>query len=246
MKRIVKAFLIFLISSFSAFSLSAEESCIRWFTPGAPDLSAQWGFSIPFKGDLRNPAPSEDFILAADYGELRLKSGIKYQYNQLDLSNTVIYMPTLFNSFQTGFGLNWHFYRYLNEFTENDLTVTTRFRWIKGHVFSFENAAGFLFKFASIDAIKEYKPCVFNLSYQFELLCNWHVLNRADIWCAFNLQDFFDYPLAISPFYKFGFDFTAAPGIVLGLDYTLKFVDMFFSAVYLNESLLRFTFKVEI
>jgi hypothetical protein len=246
MKKLGKAFLVFLISSFFCFSLYARESNIRWFTPGAPDLSAQWGYSLPFRGDLRNPAPSEDFILAADYGELRLKSGIKYQCNQLDLTNTFIYMPTFFDVFQAGVGINWHFYRYVKEFTENDLTFTGRFRWIRGPVFSFENSLGFLFKFASIDAIRQNQPCIFNFSYQHELLLNWHIFNRADLWFALNLQDYFDYPLAISPFYKFGFDFEAVPGIVLGMDYTMKFVDMFYSAVYMNESILRFTFKVEI
>ena len=246
MKKSVRAFLIFFISSFLSFSLSAQEKVIRWFTPGLPDFSAQWGYSVPFRTDLRNPAPSEDFTVAADFGELRLKSGLKYQCEQLDFTNTLIYMPTFFDVFQTGLGINWHFYRYFKEFTENDLTLTARFRLIKGPVFTFENAMGILFKFSSIDAIRQYDSCIYNFSYQHEFLCNFHIQNRADLWFALNLQDYFDYPMAISPFFKFGFDFTATPEIVLGLDYTMKFVDMFFSAVYMNESILRFTFKVVI
>lgn len=247
MKKSIKAFfLLILISFLFCFSLSAQqtEKNIRWFTPGIPSLSAQWAFSLPFKGDVRNPAPSEDFIVAADFGELRVDSGIKYQFEQLDLTNRVIYMPTFHNAFQAGLGLTWHFYRYINVFTENDVILSARFRWIKGPVFSFENAFGLLFKYAVIDAIKADRSGIFNLSYQVEILCNWKLFQRSDFWFAINLQDYFDYPLAISPFFKLGLDFEATPGLVLGLDYSLKFVDMFYSAVYLNESILRFTFKV--
>ena len=245
MKR--KSLVLLLLFILSAdISLAAEDAAIRLFSPDNSKYSAQWGVSFPCKADVRNSSPSEDFIIGLDFGELRTDCGLKYQCNQLDFTHRAFYMPTFFGSFQAGFGFNWHFYRYFKEFTENDIIVSTRFRWIKGPVFSFENAAGLLFKYTTIDAIKAYKPLIYNFSYQFELLCNWHILNRADLWCALFLQDYFDYPLAISPFYKFGFDFEASPDIILGLDYTLKFVDMFYSAVYLNESILRFTFKVVI
>ena len=161
-----------------------------------------------------------------------------------DFTNNIFYMPTFFNTFQTGLGLTWHYYRYTDCFTENDLILSTRFRLIKGPVFTFENAIGFLFKFASIDAIKQYKPLIFNISYHWYLLCNWKLTQKTNVWCAVNLQDYFDYPLAISPFLKFGMNYTLTPGVIAGADYTLKYIDMFFSAVYLNESVLRFTFKV--
>ena len=239
----LKFFLVILISSLFSFSLSAD---INWFTKDVPSINAEWGYSFLTRRDLRNQTPAEDFSLGFDFKELRYDTGIKYQADQLDFTNRIIYMPTLNNAFQAGCGFVWHFYRYFDEFTENDLVFNARFRWIKGPVFTFENSAGVLFKFAAIDAIQEKAPVIFNFTYTWELLCNWHLFNRTDFWCALNLHEFYDYPLAISPFLKFGFDFEAAPDIFLGVDYTLKFVDMFFSAVYLNESLLRFTFKVAI
>lgn len=246
MFRIKKSFSVLFIFSTLLFSLAAQEKKINLFTCGKPDISAQWGLSFPAKRDLRNPSPSEDFIIAADFHELKVDSGIKYQCNQLDLTNRILYMPTFFDYFQAGFGFYWHFYRYFDEFTENDLTVTTRFRWIKGPVFSFEHAIGFLFKYTTIDAINEFKPLIYNFSYQNEFLFNWHILNCTDLWMALNLQDYFDYPLAISPFFKFGVNYAARQDAILGVDFTLKFIDMFFSAVYLNEAVLRFTFKVVI
>lgn len=240
-----KLFLVVFLSSLFCFSLIAEEeSSVNWFTKEMQGLSAQWGLSFPSRRDLRNPAPAEDLILAVDFGELRLDSGIKYQSSQLDLTNHIFYMPTFFNKFQTGVGFTWHYYRYFQEFTENDLIFSTRFRWIKGPVFTFENAYGILFKYTSIDAIKDLKPVIFSYSYNFELLCDWKLFRRSDLWCALNLQDYFDYPQAISPFYKVGLNYAANENLILGIDYTLKFVDMFFSAVYLNESVLRFTVKV--
>ena len=237
-------FFLFIFFAFIYTPLSAQDNSINFFTDGMPDLSAQWGLSFPARRDLKNPSPSEDFIVAADYHELRIDSGIKYQHNQIDFTNRVIYMPTFFNCFQAGIGTTWHYYRYVREFSENDFIMSARFRWIKGPVFSFENAFGLLFKLSSIDAIEEYSSEIYNYSYQQELLCNWHLFNTADLWFAVNLQDYFDYPLAISPFIKFGFNYATKQNTVLGLDFTMKFVDMFFSAVYLNEAILRFSFKV--
>lgn len=240
------SFFVILFFSFCAF-LGAQNNgstSISWFTQEMPELSAQWSFSVPFKKDLRQPGAAEDFIIAADFRELRLDTGIKYQCNQLDITNRAIYMPVFNNAFQAGFGICHHFYSYSKTFTENDIILSTRFRWIKGPVFSFENAVGFLFKFAKIDAVHKNLPCIFNLSYNFELLCKWQVLPNIDFWTGLNLQDYFDYPLAISPIYKIGADYAVRPDIILSIDYTLKFIDMFYSAVYLNESLLRFGFKV--
>ena len=242
------AVLIFssLILPLSAQENDGSKTIINWISPEKQELSAQWAVIFPSRRDLRNPAPSGEFITAADLGELRVDSGIKFQAEQLDFTERVFYMPTFFNTFQAGFGFNYHFYRYFKTFTENDFIISTRFRWVRGPVFSFEIAPGLLFKFASIDAIREFKPIIFNFSYHFSLICNWFLFNRANFWCGLNLQDYFDYPLAISPFYKFGFDFAANKNIIMGIDYTLKFVDMFYSAVYLNESLLRLSFKVVI
>lgn len=246
-------FVIIIFAFFFCFSLNAKEasdeasenqSCICWFSKDKHNFSIQAACALPLKGDVRNPAPAEELIFAADFDQLRFDSGLKLQSEQLDLTNRLFYMPTFFNSFQTGLGINWHFYRYIDTFTENDLTLLLGFRWFKGPVFTFENAAGLLFKFTSIDAVKEYRPLFFNLSYQLEFLFNWYLLDCMNLWVNVKLQDYFDYPLALSPFAKFGFNIWASPELNLGFDFTLKFVDMFYSAVYLNENILRFTVKV--
>ena len=239
-----KSFLVILIFSVVSIALSAYEKHVNWFTAENPEIGIQYGNSIPFNKDLRNPNPSADIIFSADFTELKLDTGFKYQFDQFDLTNRIIYMPTFYDSFQTGIGITHHLYRYSDCFTENDLATTVRFSWIKGPVFTFENSAGFLFKFAFIDSLKYYKPIIYNFAYQFELLCKWHIYDFSDVWCALNLQDYYDYPLAISPFFKFGADFILDPNLTVGVDYTLKYIDMFFSAVYLNESILRFTVKV--
>ncbi len=238
--------LVLFLSFFLSFSLTAQtqKKAVNWFTDEMPALSAQWAFSVPFAKDLRMHSPAEDFKLAADFRELRIDSGFKYQCKQFDLTSRLFYMPTFFNSFQAGVGLNYHFYRYEKTFTENDIIISGRFRWIKGAVFTCEIAQGLFFKFAVIDALKNHKPAIFNLSYQFELLCKWQLFQPLAVWSSLNLQDYFDYPLAISPIIKFGTDISFSPGIILGIDYSLKFIDMFYSAVYLNESVLRFSFKV--
>ena len=240
-KRVIGLFLISAIFSLGSFVYAQK---VQLFSQTMPDLSIQWGTTFPIQRDLRNPIPAEEIIFAADFKELRADAGLKYQTDQFDFTNHIFYMPTFYNSFQAGLGFNHHYYRYEGLFTENDFIFSARFRWMKGPVFSFEVAPGIFLKYASIDAIKKYKPYIFNFSYHFSLLLNWHVLQKANLWCALNLQDYFDYPLAISPFYKIGFDYAVAPDLVFGVDYSLKYIDMFFSAVYLNEGMLRFTCKV--
>lgn len=245
-KRMREKLLIIFFILFPTLSLNAQSKNINFFTAKMPKLSLQGAISVPFDKDFRNPSISSDFILAADFKELRCDSGIKVQNQQLDITNRLFYMPTFFDVFQLGLGINHHFYRFSGLFSENDLILSTRFKLISDPVFSLEAAPGVMFKYASVDAVKQYKPYIFNFTYHFSILCNWNILNKANIWCALNMQDYFDYPLAISLFQKIGADYTITPGIVVGVDYTLKFIDVFFSAVYLNESLLRFSFKVEI
>ena len=246
MKNRTFFFSAFFFAAFFIFfsnSLYAEGS-INWLPEGKPEISAQWGFTLPFNKDLRNPSPAEEFIAAADWREFRYDSGIKYQCNQLDLTNRWFFMPSFFDAFQVGFGLTWHFYRYIDVFTENDFLLSTHFRWIKGPVFSCEIGPGLLFKLASIDAVRKNLPVIFNLSYGFDFLCRWQLFDSMGLWCGIQLQDYFDYALAISPFIKFGADYSAVPGLIFGIDYTLKYIDMFYSAAYLSESVLRFTAKV--
>ena len=247
------------ISFFLAFSVNAQtvsdqeeyqnqeenqKKCVNWFTPDNPVIGLQFGSAFPLAKDLRNPYPSADVIFTADFKELYLDAGIKFEFNQYDFSSHVYYMPTFNNSFQLGAGVGYHVYRYHDYFTEHDLSSLLCFRWIKGPVFSLEHNLGFLFKYTAIDAIQRYFPVVFNLTYQFELTGKWKFAPQSDFWCGVKLQDFFDYPLAISPFWKMGVDFALTPDFILGTDLTLKYIDMFFSAVYLNECVLRFTFKV--
>ena len=94
---------IFFFTFFSA-PLYAGDS-VDWLPEGKPKISAQWGTAIPFKRDLRNPSPAEEFIAGADWREFRYDTGIKYQCNQFDLTTRYFYMPTFFDAFQTGFGL---------------------------------------------------------------------------------------------------------------------------------------------
>lgn len=248
-KRQLVFFLFILIFSSFFTGLHADESDsgrITWLSDQKPVISGTWAYTAPFRRDLRTTSPAEEFIAALDMRELRADWGIKYQTSQLDIASHIFYMPTISNICQFGLGLNYHFYRYFGEFTENDFIVTLRFRWIKGPVFSFENGVGYLFKTATIDAIKEYKSRINNLSYNYDLICRWQFVPAFGLWCGLQLQDFFDYPLAISPIYKFGLDLKCNPTITLGSDLSLKYADMFFSAVYLNEAVLRFTCKVAI
>ncbi len=242
-KRPGTFFLYFFIFCIS-LSAQSQTKIVNWFTNEIPGISAQWACSVPFSKDLRMSGPAEDFIIAADFKELRFDTGFQYQCRQVDFTSRIFYMPTFFNIFQIGIGLNYHLYRYTKSFTENDFIISGRFRWIKGPVFTCEIAQGFLLKFATVDAVIKRQPVIFNLSYQFELLCSWQIFQPIAFWTSIKLQDYFNYPLAISPIIKFGTDVSVSPGIIFGIDYSLKFIDMFYSAVYLNESVLRFTFKV--
>ena len=262
-RRFVISFIIFFILLLFGTSLTAEPlddlkdfleidededippaKKIVWFHTIEPEHSITWAQSIPLKKDLRANSPAEQMIFAYDAKEIRVDAGFQYQSNQFDFATHIFYMPTFYNTFQAGIGINYHLYRYFNEFSENDFIESLRFRWIRNPVFSFEVGAGYVYKIASIDAVKAYTKRIYNFSYHFDLLLNWKIKQVSNLWFILTLQDYFDYPLAISPFYKLGFDVKCGSDLILGTDFSLKFVDMFFSAVYLNQSVVRVFCKV--
>ena len=219
---------------------------IVWFSTEPAEISITWAEKYPFRKDLRSPSPSEEIVFSYDAKEACIDFGFQYQANQLDFATHFFYMPTFYNAFQAGIGLNYHIYRYFKEFTESDFIGSFRFRWIRGPVFSFDLAAGYLYKIAAIDAIREYTQRIYNFSYHFDLILKWKIASVFDFWGGLKLQDYFDYPLAISPLYKIGIDVRCNPNLIWGAECTLKYVDMFFSAVYLNEMSLRLFCKVAI
>ena len=258
-------FVVFLISAFFSVSLAAEplddikefleldqeedipsSKKIVWFPETSGKYSITWALAAPFRKDLRSTSPAEQLIFSYDARELRIDAGLQYQANQFDFATHLYYMPTIYDICQVGIGINYHYYRYFKEFSERDIIGTFRFRWIKGPVFSFELGAGYLYKVASIDAVREYTSNIYNFSYNFDLITSWQFSPAFDFWCGLKLQDYFDYPLALSPVYKLGMDFQCNPDISFGVDGSFKFIDMFFSAVYLNEAKLRLSLKVAI
>lgn len=258
-------FIVFLISAFFSVSLAAEplddikefleldqeedipsSKKIVWFPETSGKLSITWALAAPFRKDLRSTSPAEQLIFSYDARELRIDAGLQYQANQFDFATHLYYMPTIHDFCQVGIGINYHYYRYFKEFSERDVIGTFRFRWIRGPVFSFELGAGYLYKVASIDAVREYTSNIYNFSYNFDLITSWQFTPAFDFWCGLKLQDYFDYPLALSPIYKLGMDFQCNPDITFGIDGSFKFIDMFFSAVYLNEAKLRLSLKVAI
>ena len=219
---------------------------VVWFPEAQGQHTITWALAAPMRRDLRSTSPAEQLILSYDARELRFDAGLQYQANQYDFATHLYYMPTIHDICQVGIGINYHYYRYFNEFSERDVIGTLRFRWIKGPVFSFEVGAGYLYKVASIEAVREYTPNIYNFSYNFDFISSWQFTSSFDFWGGLKLQDYFDYPLALSPILKMGMDFKCNPNLTFGFDGSLKFIDMFFSAVYLNETKLRLLCKVAI
>jgi len=240
MKKIVLLILIFLWISASAFSEK-----IHWFTPGKPELQASVTTALSFKQDLRNDFMFIESYASSDFKELFMDCGLSLQGEKLDFSTGVQYMPLFLNNFRLGIGFNYHFYRYFNVFSENDILLSLKFKWCRTDFFNLDFACGFLFKFSDIDLMHSYKPSLNTSSYFLELSLRWQLTPKLDLYWSAKSIDYFDYPLFGTPFLKTGIDYQFEENLKLNFDFTMKFVDMITSAVYLSECILRTGVKVD-
>ena len=217
---------------------------IKWFTPERPEIVTSFAVGFPYAEDLRVDSNPAEIKVTADMQELYMDAGIAVSGVKFDFATHASYMPLFFNRFRAGLALNYHFYRYSDIFYENDYILAARFKWCKGPVFSVDCGIGLFMKFAVIDILQEYVPYLFDGSYVLDVCFNWKITSWASCFFSLSSTDYFDYPLIGTPFIKFGADFRILPVFGLGVDLTLKYVDMITSAVYLNESILRVAFKV--
>lgn len=226
---------------------SAEKSSkfpVNFFSTENPEYVFSAGFGLPYTKDLRMEENPAEFKFSTDFTELYADSGVCFTGNKFDFATHAKYMPTFFDWFRAGFGFTWHYYKYSDIFYENDLIFTHNFTWCKGPVFSFDFEIGFLLKWAVIESVKAFKPYIFTDTYVLGFGFNWKVFDWLKFYLSVKSVDFFDYPNIGTPYFKFGADFRFLQNFGASIDFTLKYVDMFASAVYLSESVTRVSFKV--
>lgn len=226
------------------FASPAFCGTVNLFTEGRPDMTACIGVSGCLKRDLRSAPFILDSSFSADFKELYFDCGSALQNQKFDFTTNVYYMPTFYGKFRSGLGIGYHFYRYFNEFSENDILFSLRFCWCKTSFFNVDFSTGFLLKNTIIDAMVNYKSHLFTNSYFLDLRFDWNFTPKFNLWCSISSIDYFDYPLLGTPFFKSGVSYKILDDVGLDLSLSLKFVDMITSAVYLNECILKAGVKV--
>lgn len=226
------------------FAFPAFCGSVNLFTNARPDMTASVGISGCLKRDLRAAPFILDSRFSADFKELYFDCGSALQDQKFDFTTNVFYMPTFFEKFRAGVGAGYHFYRYFNEFSENDILFSLRFCWCKTSFFNWNFTAGFLLKNSLIDAMTKYKSSLFTNSYFLDLRFDWNFTPLLNVWCSVSSIDYFDYPLIGTPFFKGGLSYKFLNNVSLDFSLSFKFVDMITSAVYLNECILKTGVKV--
>ncbi len=234
MKRIV---CFFFSITFLAFSLFSET--IKFFTPERPELTTSASLAVALKKDFRSSPLRFEQTISADFKELFTDCGYSIQAKKFDFVTHVNYMPTFFKSFRAGIGFNYHFYRYFDTFTENDLIFTTRFKWCRTDFFNMEVAAGIMMKFAMIDSIRQYRPVIDNYCLTFEYLCSWNLTPQWTVYASLASFDYFDYPLFGTPFFKGGATYHIKDNLAINASLSFKFIDMVVSTAYLSQCILK-------
>lgn len=224
-------------------SVSAFCSSVNFFTTGKPDMTLTAGFTTSFKNDLKTEPFIVNSSFSLDFNELYMDWGSALQNKKFDFTGNVFYMPTFFNLFKAGLGFGYHNYAYYDEFTENDLLFSVRFKWCKTDFYNVHFAFGFLLKNTEINAMKQYDN-LFERSYFLELMFKWTFSSKFNLYCSVSSIDYFDYPLFGTPFFKGGVNYKINDNIGLEAAMTLKCVDMITSAVYLSECNLKTNVKV--
>ena len=226
------------------FTISIFGQAVNFISTEKPELSISFTLADSLRWDLRTEPVMFENYFSADFKELRADCGFSLQNSKIDFTSGVSYLPTFFGWFRSGFGFRHHIYRYIGSFTENDLLLSACLEWCKTDFLNAELAGGFALKFASIDAIKDVKPVVFNACPFLELKANFIITPKLNVYTSFASFDYFDYPLFATPFFKTGLGYRFDENCIIDCSVTLKFVDMITSAVYLNDCILRTSLKV--
>ena len=223
--------------TFLALSLFSES--IKFFTPARPDLTTSAELAAALKQDFRSSPIRFEQTFSADFKELFLDCGYSIQASKFDFVNHINYMPTFFHCFRAGIGVGYHFYRYFDTFTENDILFSTRFKWCRTDFFNMEVAAGFMMKFALIDSIRDYSPIIDNYCFTFEYLCNWNLNPLWTVYASLASFDYFDYPLFGTPFFKGGASYHIRDNLAIDASLAFKFIDMVVSTAYCSQCILK-------
>lgn len=239
MKRVLFSLYLFLFISVFSFC-----QAVVLFTPEKPEITASFELAGALKQDMRSAPVRFDQNISVDLKELRFDSGIAFQDSRFDFTNKIDYIPLFINRFRLGFGITYHFYRYYNVFSENDFLFATRFRWCSTDFFTMDLALGMQMKIASIDSITAYKGFITNICFFLDYTARWNFTEKFTGYAALSTVDFYDYPLFGTIFFKGGISYKIRKNFGLDASLSFKFIDMYISAVSLNQCILQAGVKV--
>lgn len=219
---------------------------VNFFTKEKPEVTTEFAVAGAFKSEVASSPIIAETKVSVDFHELLIDFGFAVQAHSFDSTNRFFYMPTIQKKsrYAFGVGLNHHWLRYYDTFTENDFLLSGRFHWYKSDFFDMEIAPGLMWKIASIDSIKDSKRAIINFCYLFEYQANFNFTPEFKTYFSLSTMDYFDYPLFGTPFVKIGGSYTFPGNVDLDMSLTMKFVDGIVSAVMLNQCTLRTTVKV--
>lgn len=238
MKKTVNFIAILILISAAGFS-----NVINLFTSENPVNTLDFSMVTVPKHDVSHSDFFIESIVRSDFKELTMDAGCSLQGHRFDFTTSASYMPTFFNYIQAGLGINYHFYRYFQIFSENDFIISGDIKTCRNRIFDCEIGAGFALKYAVIDSIQKFVPGFLDYSLWLGFRADWKFTPNFDFYFSVKTTDYFDYPLLGTPFFKLGTNWRLLENFALNTELTIKMVDIITSAVYINECAFRTTFR---
>ncbi|MBQ8679776.1 MAG: hypothetical protein IJ530_08420 [Treponema sp.] len=140
-----------------------------------------------------------------------------------------------------GCGALYHFQRFRNVSSEHDYMFSSNFSYRSDSGFSITFWGGYCGKSTQIDALKEYVPFIHDHYPYAGIIIDKVFSNGFEIYFRHSTHDFYRYPVFCSPSYSLGAAINLESGLRFGGDASIRIIDGYTTAPYVDSLILRMT-----
>lgn len=140
-----------------------------------------------------------------------------------------------------GCGGLYHFQRYKDISSEHDYMFTTNFRYHSNSGFTISFWGGYSGKSTRIDELAEYVPLIHDHYPAAGMVIDKIFSNGFEIYFRHATHDFYRYPVFCSPSYTIGGAINLDSGLRFGGEASLRIIDGYTTAPYVDSLILRMT-----
>lgn len=210
-----------------------------------PKIKAITSVAAPIQMSLKNEGPSISNIFSFDFTSIKLNVGVSFNGKATDTIVDFLISPIKLNNFQWSIWTGYHLYDYFGSFREHDFLAGSYvlFYPIKNLWLKLDN--GSILKTTDFYNT-EITNILFKASYFLGFSVIWDINDIFRTYVEARSLSTFDYPLMGTPFFSLGVEARCTPKITIGIDYTVKMIDMVAVAENISEMLLQIYSRIEL